>query len=298
MSHIQQFREISDYIKTLNLKLESRLPDFLIYSYENINHDGFAQLSAYRQHYFEINFEITEGCHMKVDQFDLRSAANRITLVSPHRLQTIQTHTAAEGPHEGYGILFSPEFISTNAGNASFLRDFPFFSPLNSPAITLKKNEVAYFNDIIRKIQYEYDHYNEFSKDIIKNYLHILFLKAKKNYYQPTDHLNTISREQEIYNEFESLVQKHFLELTSVKAYADKIYVSPKHLSETVKKVSGQSALQLIHKAQLNYAKALLLQTNKNVSEIAYELNFENPDYFSVFFKRLTGKSPLQFRIS
>jgi AraC-like DNA-binding protein len=162
----------------------------------------------------------------------------------------------------------------------------------------LEKNDVAYFNDIIRKIQYEYDHYNEFSKDIIKNYLNILFLKAKKNYHQPTDHLNAISREQEIYNEFESLVQKHFLELTSVKAYADKIYVSPKHLSETVKKVSGQSALQIIHKAQLNYAKALLLQTSKNISEIAYELNFENPDYFSVFFKRLTGKSPLQFRIS
>jgi AraC-like DNA-binding protein len=91
-------------------------------------------------------------------------------------------------------------------------------------------------------------------------------------------------------------VQKHFLEFTTVKAYADKLHISAKHLSESVKKVSGQGALQIIHKVQVSYAKAQLLQTGKTISQVAHELNFENPEYFSVFFKRLTGKSPLQFR--
>ncbi len=300
MSPIRQFRQINDLIQTVQLKVAHKRPDFLIYDYEQVSHEGFAQLSAYRQHYFEITFEITEGCHLKVDQFDLPAAENRLTFLSPHRLLTLQTasSTPADRPHQGYGILFGPEFIQTDSQHPGFLRDFPFFHPLNLPAVSLQKNEVGYFKDIIYKIQYEYEHDSTFSQDIIRNYLNILFFKAKEQYQKAPNLSNPVSREQAIYQEFERLVQKHFLEFNTVKAYADKLYVSSKHLSETVKKVSGQNALQIIHSAQLNYAKALLLQTSKNVSEIAYELNFENPDYFSIFFKRLTGQSPLQFRIS
>ena len=55
----------------------------------------------------------------------------------------------------------------------------------------------------------------------------------------------------EIYDEFRYLVQLYFLELKSVREYAEKIHVTPKHLSETVKKISGESALEIIHKTQI-----------------------------------------------
>ena len=109
---------------------------------------------------------------------------------------------------------------------------------------------------------------------------------------------NGISREQEIYNQFMLLVQKHYRDFDSVGDYAEQLYISPKHLSETVKNISGQSALQVIHNARIHHAKSLLRQTNMTVSQIAHELNFDNPDYFSVFFKRLAGESPLAFRNS
>lgn len=298
MSQVQQFREIDDLISTLDLDVDKKFPDFLIYDYEQINHNNFCRLSVFRQNYFEINLDITEGCDSLVDQFELPPVNNRLTFISPHRLQTIKSDAEMNESYKGYGLLFKPEFIDTGANNNNLLKDFPFFSHRNAPAISLEEDEVVPFLEIIRQIKQEHDADGLFGKEIIKNYLNILFLKAKKTYSDTDATIKEVSREQEIYDEFNGLVQKHALELRSVRAYADKLHITPKHLSKTVKKVSGQGALGIIHQTQLNYAKALLRQTPKTISEIAYELNFDNPEYFSVFFKRLTGTNPSQFRTS
>ncbi|SHF09188.1 AraC-type DNA-binding protein [Fodinibius roseus] len=298
MSQINIFREIDDYIRTLDLNVEAKRSDFLVFDYEHANWEHYDRLSTYRQHYFEINLDITKGCDSHVDQFELPTITNRLTLISPHRLQTTGSHEEMENACKGYGMFFKPEFIHANPANNTFLKDFPFFSHLNPPVISLNNDEIDLLADIIRKLKYEYDTRSVFSKEIIKNYLNILFLKAKELYSSPSNRYKNTSRNQQIYDEFRWLVQQHFLELTSVRAYADEMHLTPKYLSETVKDVSGQGALDIIHQTQLNHAKALLRQTPKTVKEVAYALNFDNPEYFSVFFKRLSGESPSQFRIS
>lgn len=294
--HVRQFHTIDNFIDTVQFDVPRRSPDFLIFDYQNISHEGFSELTTYRQNYFEINFEITEGCSVKVDQYELRSAKNRLTMISPHRLQSVLGHATVEGGYKGYGLFFSAEFLQSNFHSAPFLKDFPFFDPRHSPAIILNNNSTRYFSDLIGKIHYEYENFGQYSRDIIQNYLHILLLKAKENYPFPRVNLTGPTREQEIFHEFQRLVQKHFPEFSSVNQYADLLHITPKHLSETVKKVSGKSALRLIHEVRLHHAQSLLRQTGKTVVEIAYELRFENADYFSVFFKRLTGKSPVQYR--
>lgn len=298
MPQINTFREIGDLIKTLDLNVETKRSDFLVFDYEHAKWDNYDRLSTYSQHYFEINLDITKGCNSVVDQFELPTITNRLTLISPHRLQTTGSHEEIENTCRGYGIFFKPEFIDADLANTHFLKNFPFFSHLNSPAISLNISEASLLADIIQKIKHEYDTHGIYSKEIIKNYLHILFLKAKEFYSFPSSSLKNTGRKQQIYEEFSELVQNHFLELRSVQEYAERIHLSPKHLSETIKKVSGKSALEVIHQAQLNHAKALLKQTSKTISEVAYALNFDNPEYFSVFFKRLSGESPSQFRIS
>lgn len=298
MSQINTFREFDDYISTLELQVEPKRSDFLVYDYEHANWEHYDRLSTYRQNYFEINLEITKGCNSLVDQFELPAITNRLTLISPYRLQTMGSPEEVEQACKGYGIFFKQDFIDADPANTHFLKDFPFFSHLNSPAISLSKEEASLLTDIIRKIKYEYDTRSAFSNEIIKNYLNILFLKARELYSSPSSTLKNTGRKQQIYDEFTWLVQQHFLELTSVRSYADKMHLTPKHLSETIKDVSGQGALEIIHQTQLNHAKALLKQTPKSVSEVAYALNFDNPEYFSVFFKRLSGVTPSQFRTS
>lgn len=305
MNEVMEFIDLDDYVDTMNLEMESKFPDFLVYDYEQMNPEACNQLTAFRQNYFEVTLELTQSCTSLIDQFELPQVRNQLLLISPNRLQTF--HSNSEYPAEennrnckGYGIFFKPEFIDSNPENRRFLNDFPFFSHLNTPFISLKKQEADFYSDTIQKILSEYQNSEVYSRDIIRKYLDIMLMKARQLYPESSSFPQNLvpGREREIYQEFSELVQNHFLELKSVQEYADRIHLSPKHLSETIKKVSGKSALEIIHQAQLNYAKALLRQTSKTVSEIAYDLSFDNPEYFSVFFKRLTGESPSKFRVS
>jgi AraC-like DNA-binding protein len=84
--------------------------------------------------------------------------------------------------------------------------------------------------------------------------------------------------------------------LPTVKDLASKVNLSPGYLSDLLKKETGLNAQDHIHYFLIEQAKNILAQTNKSVSEIAYSLGFEYPQYFSRLFKQKTGKTPLEFR--
>lgn len=75
----------------------------------------------------------------------------------------------------------------------------------------------------------------------------------------------------------------------SVKAFADRLCVSPNHLSAVVKQQSGQTVMQLLNAHTVLHAKILLRHSTLSLADIADRLGFENPPAFSRFFKRETG---------
>lgn len=156
MSQILRFQEIDDYVRISNLNVESRFSDFLVYNFENANCADCDRLTSYRQSYFEINLDITEGCDSIVDQFKLPSISNRLTLISPNRLNTLIPHQKQKEKYKGYGIFFKPEFIHAGHTSGNFLKDFPFFNHFNSPSVSLKNDEIGSFVDIISNIEHGY----------------------------------------------------------------------------------------------------------------------------------------------
>ena len=72
--------------------------------------------------------------------------------------------------------------------------------------------------------------------------------------------------------------------------------VSASHLSNTLKTMTGFTPAQLIHNEILLEAKRMLVHTRQTVSEVGYRLGFEDPSYFSRFFKREIGMNPTQFQ--
>ena len=73
-------------------------------------------------------------------------------------------------------------------------------------------------------------------------------------------------------------------------------HISTKHLSQTLKNITGKVAKDHIQDRLALEAKRLLLHTSLSVKEIAYEIGFEEPLHFSGFFKKRVGVSPSQFR--
>ena len=84
--------------------------------------------------------------------------------------------------------------------------------------------------------------------------------------------------------------------LPTVKYLADNVHLSPNYLSDLLKKETGMNAQDHIHFFLIEEAKTILLNSNSSVSEIAYKLGFEYPQYFSRVFKSKTGMSPVEFR--
>jgi YesN/AraC family two-component response regulator len=64
-----------------------------------------------------------------------------------------------------------------------------------------------------------------------------------------------------------------------------------------VKGVTGRNALEILHTNRIHYAKSLLLQTELSPTEVSYELNFTNPNYFFTYFKKLTGQTPSAYKL-
>lgn len=106
------------------------------------------------------------------------------------------------------------------------------------------------------------------------------------------------SRKEHIFERFyESLIESYQSE-RSVKFYADRLCLTPKHLSGVVKEVSGKTVGEWIDELVILEAKALLNSSSMNIQEIADRLNFANQSFFGKYFKHYTGMSPKEYRKS
>ena len=82
-----------------------------------------------------------------------------------------------------------------------------------------------------------------------------------------------------------------------VSHYAEQLHVTPKYLSDTIKRVTGTSVSTHINNAATAIALEYLKNSNMSVSQIADEMNFSSLSYFSRFCVKHIGMSPVKFRI-
>lgn len=104
------------------------------------------------------------------------------------------------------------------------------------------------------------------------------------------------SRKEHIFERFyESLIESYQAE-RSVRFYADRLCLTPKHLSGVVKEVSGKTVGEWIDDFVILEAKALLNSSSLSIQEISDRLNFANQSFFGKYFKHYTGLSPKEYR--
>lgn len=106
------------------------------------------------------------------------------------------------------------------------------------------------------------------------------------------------SRQEQIFRRFKVLVNEHCIAERNIPFYAEKLSLSPHHLSSVISKVSGKSVMYWINRAVILQAKVLLKNSDLMVFEVAERLNFPNQSFFGKFFKRETGVTPKEYRDS
>ena len=127
---------------------------------------------------------------------------------------------------------------------------------------------------------------------LLKRFL-ILCIRIYKNQHHnlPTDNISV-----GLIREYNYLVEKYYKTKTRVSAYAKLLHRSPKTLANIFNKYIDKTPLQIINDRRLLEARRLLRYTDKTIQEIADELNFNDVQAFSHFFRTRQHASPSQFR--
>lgn len=136
--------------------------------------------------------------------------------------------------------------------------------------------------------------------ELIVHLLRYLYLELF-NAYQKEATLTTDRkdiRKEELANKFFGLIMKHFKENKDVAFYADKLCITSKYLTMVIKETSGKSAKDWIVEYVILEIKTLLKNTNMNIQEIAIRTNFANQSSLGRFFRKHTGMSLSQYRMS
>jgi len=92
------------------------------------------------------------------------------------------------------------------------------------------------------------------------------------------------------------LIMNNYKENITLDEAAASAYMSPQYFCRFFKKVTGNTFKEYLLKIRIDKAKELLLKRNLSVTEIAYDVGFDNLSYFCRTFKRFTNLNPLDFR--
>ncbi len=91
-------------------------------------------------------------------------------------------------------------------------------------------------------------------------------------------------------------MEENFHRPEGVEFYAEKLFMSSRNLNLICQNVLQQSVTEIIETRKLIEAKNLLTSTDKTISEIGYELGYNEKAYFTTVFKRKSGQTPTEFR--
>lgn len=217
-------------------------------------------------------------------EHDIDFATYRAGKRSVHFVHVNSVHILSRSVNSsGVAIMFTDAFA-----DKTLVSRLPFGR--QQPVITLGEKEFQELMPLLEEMNSEFGKDDEQSYSIIRSLLHALLLKLTRSAG------NNHPEQSGPAFRFSELVDKHYLSHLSVEQYAGKMNVSPKHLIESIRELTGKTPLKLIHEKLITEAKKLLFFTDMSVKQIADKLNYSEPGNFSKFFRKQTGYTVLEYR--
>lgn len=193
-------------------------------------------------------------------------------------------------------LFFSFDFIS----ELPLPSDFDIMGKIEqNPYMIVKDDEVRNLLKFHNFIVEQYNrHEHQYRQEIAKCLLFALIAEIGALYSTIENSDKKQGRAEKLTSQFYALLRKHYKEERNISFYADKMCLTPKYLTATIKKITGKSIITWIHEAVIAAAKVQLKSTDKTVLQISEELNFNDASLFCRFFRKYTGITPKQYRES
>jgi AraC family transcriptional regulator, transcriptional activator of pobA len=237
--------------------------------------------------------ETGSGRHI-IDSVEYKVQPNTLFFMSPGQVHDF----APSWDTTGFTINFSPEFFALQLEGKNLLDEIPFFGLDNkNHALCLDDNQAAAIRPLLQEIGEEYSQEQDRNNAVIRSYLYILLVKASR-LTQPIAAADASRNAVQLARRFTKLLDTRFTSTQDVAEYSRMLWVTERALNEATRSALGSTAGQLIRARLILEAKRALAHSSANIASVADSLSFEDPAYFSRWFKKHTGSSPVEFRRS
>lgn len=250
---------------------------------------AFAQAKQAKFYTAIIFYEGSGKC--KVDHGDYVFDGPGILFATPYqKIQISSAENLKVGLLQFHGDFYCIEFHKAEVACNGLLFNNVFLSPMVNLSSADKE---AVFN-ILKEINKEF--LSNPDRSVLIAYIQLFLAKCsqiKRKQLGPEEMIVSIDQEMKA---FKDLIEDHYLFKHRPADYARMLDMEMNILSKKCKKTFGKTPTELIHERLVIEAKRKLHLTRQNIKEIAFALNFKDEYYFSRFFKKNVGFSPLAFR--
>jgi len=300
MSKIIHLQTISEIFLLFGLGNDIHHPLVGVVDFSKVNQqiDCEIKMSA---DYYSIMFKNYPDNKIKYGRKSIDFQDGSLICMAPNQVIEIDSNEQASENITGWGLFFHPDLIRATSLNDK-MKGYSFFSYETSEALHLSEKEKHVLQDCVSKIKTELEeNIDVHSQNIIVSTIELLLNYCSRFYGR--QFITRKSSNNSVLVQFEKILTEYYNQdnmqekgLPTVKYLSEQLHLSPGYLSDLLKKETGKNTQDHIHFYLIEEAKSKLISTNKSVSEIAYELGFDYPQYFNKLFKQKTGKTPITFR--
>lgn len=252
------------------------------------------ETEPYRTTSYSIGFVMKGEKTLNIDLDSYKVKAPGLFVMGP---ELIRQWIDDENLIDGKIIYFTEDFIIAGLSDIFFLKNFEYFRKTDNNYLELNVELYEKFEKLFNQIEAKNatDNTNKFN--VIRSYIRILLYEIQELYTHHFSSQKTDFTQAEIISrKFKNLLIQNFRNHREVQYYADKLFISAKHLSQTLKEQTGKTASNWINEIVVLEAKVLLQNRDFTIAQISDQLNFANPSFFGKFFKRNTTLSPKEYR--
>lgn len=260
----------------------------------NCKNEAMDKLISINNHFYTISLKKIISGELLYGRTKYDCTNGTLLFTAPNQTLTFKNMVFSS---ESYLIAFHKDYLN---GSLLFekIKSYNFFNYNVNEALHLSPKEEYILNSIFKSIHIEYENnQDKFSKEIILSQTSTL-LKYANRFYQ-RQFLNRKEINQQLFSRFKNILNNYYASnqlekkgIPTVEWLAGQLGVSHRYMSDTIKAETGKTAIDQINLFLVEQAKNLLLTPNVSISEIAYKLGFEYPQYFTRVFKKKAGMSP------
>ena len=254
--------------------------------------------SEFTSDFYMISFKKMKAGVYKYGRTKYDHDNGSLSFASPRQVIEIRD---VEMEENGFVIYFHEDLLVGHLLHEE-IKKFNFFDYDTNEALHLSPKEEEIIGELYNKIEHEYhNNQDEYSREIMLGHIESI-LKYSQRFYK-RQFISRFESSGKTVSRFNEILKQHFsgkdlldTGLPSAKLIASSLNMSTRYMSDLLKQETGKTSMELIHIFLISEAKNLLKGSDRNVTEVAYALGFENMPYFSRLFKREVGLSPQQYK--